>query len=82
MEEYRSKHPMDVLKWVEKVIYSCETVAQLRVADKLIDRCYRKKYITLTEYGTPLYTEWKKVSWLVSIRMERLIDEKAKQNEN
>jgi hypothetical protein len=79
MEEYRSKHPMDVLKWVENVIYSCETVAQLRVADKLIDRCYYKTYNP--EYGTPLYTEWKKVSWLVSIRMERLIDEKAKQNE-
>lgn len=74
MQEYRSKHPMDVLRWIEKVIWSCETVSQVLVADKLIDRCFRKTYNVV--YGTPLYEEWRRISWLITCRLDEINDKK------
>jgi len=35
--ENRSKHYGDVKKWVENVIRSCETMGQIKTADRLID---------------------------------------------
>jgi hypothetical protein len=63
--EKRSTHPMDVLKWIEKVIDSCETQSQLLVADKLIDICYRDMYLKNEDSNSPLYQEWKRVSWKI-----------------
>lgn len=68
--EYRSKHPMDVLKWIEKVIDSCKTYQQLLVADKLLDRCYRNTYLKDEEYGSPLYNEFKRVNWKILYKQE------------
>jgi hypothetical protein len=31
-----SKHPLDIYRWIERVIESCTTTRQLKVADKLI----------------------------------------------
>jgi hypothetical protein len=60
--EKRSTHPMDVLKWIEKVIDSCETQSQLLVVDKLVDRCYRDMYLKNENFDSPLHQEWKRVS--------------------
>lgn len=35
--ENRSKHYGDVKKWVENVINSCETMGQIKTADRLIN---------------------------------------------
>jgi hypothetical protein len=46
--EKRSKHPGDVAKWIEKVIYSCTNVSQLLVAEKLstaFDETYRHEKV-------------------------------------
>jgi hypothetical protein len=60
----------NVLRWIEKIIWSCETVSQVLVADKLIDRCFRKTYNIV--YGTPLYDEWRRISWLITCRKIQL----------
>lgn len=42
--EKRSKHPGDVVKWIENVFNSCTNVNQLLVAEKLVrafDQMYR-----------------------------------------
>ena len=42
--EKRSKHPGDVVKWIEKVFDSCTNVNQLLVTEKLVtafDQMYR-----------------------------------------
>lgn len=31
-----SKHPLDIYRWIEKVINSCNTYKELKSADKLI----------------------------------------------
>lgn len=46
--EKKSKHPGDVAKWIEKVIYSCTNVSQLLVAEKLISR-----FFILHGYSSP-----------------------------
>lgn len=69
---YRSKHPMDVLKWIEKVIDSCKTYQQLLVADKLIGRCYMNMYLKDEEYGSPLHNEFKRVNWKIVYKQEAL----------
>jgi hypothetical protein len=79
--EYRSKHPMDVLKWIEKVIDSCKTYQQLLVADKLLDRCFMDMYITKKEkYGSPVFDEWRKLSWKSTYKMSELTDPKEYEN--
>ena len=69
--EYRSKHPMDVLRWIEKVIDSCETYQQTRVADKLLHH-YKKIYV-LYDLTTPLYHEWNKINWELGRKQNELL---------
>jgi hypothetical protein len=73
--EYKSKHPMDVLKWIEKVIDSCQTYQQLSVADDLVDRCYRNMYLKNEDINTPLYQEWTRVSWKIVLKQYKLISD-------
>jgi hypothetical protein len=70
--EKRSKHPMDVLKWIETVIDSCQTYQQLLVADDLVDRCYKDMYLKNEDMCSPLYDEWKRVSWKIVNKFEEL----------
>ena len=73
--EYKSKHPMDVLKWIEKVIDSCQTYQQLSVADNLVDRCYINMYLKNEDINTPLYQEWTRVSWKIVLKQYKLISD-------
>lgn len=41
MKEYRSKHPGDINRWIEKVIDSCVTVKQLETARNLVHYFHR-----------------------------------------
>ena len=70
--EKRSKHPLDVLKWIEKVIDSCQTFEQTLVADKLIDRCYVNMYLKNEDMNTPLYQEWIRVSWKIVLKQDKI----------
>lgn len=70
--EKRSKHPMDVLKWIEKVIDSCKTYQQIIVADKLIYRRYKDMYLKDEDINSPLYQEWKRVNWRIISKQEEL----------
>jgi hypothetical protein len=73
--EYKSKHPIDVLKWIEKVIDSCQTYQQLSVADNLVDRCYINMYLKNEDINTPLYQEWTRVSWKIVLKQYKLISD-------
>jgi hypothetical protein len=74
--EKRSKHPMDVLRWIETVIDSCKTYQQLLVADDLVDRCYKDMYLKNEDMNTPLYQEYTRVSWKIVLKQDKLISDK------
>ena len=74
--EKRSKHPLDVLRWIETVIDSCKTYQQLLVADDLVDRCYVNMYLKNEDMNTPLYLEWTRVSWKIVLKQDKLISDK------
>ena len=70
--EKRSKHPMDILRWIEKVIDSCETYEQTHTAYTLINKCYRDMYLKNEDYNSPLYNKWKCVKNSVFIKQLEL----------
>ena len=74
--EYRSKHPIDVLRWIEKVIDSCQTYEQTHTAYTLIDECYRDMYLKNEDYNSPLYNELKRVKNLIFIKQLNLSNKK------
>jgi hypothetical protein len=71
-KENRSKHPVDVLRWIETVIDSCKTHQQVLSAYNLTLRCYKNMYLKDVDMYSPLYQEWKRVKWKVIDKMELL----------
>lgn len=69
--EKRSKHPMDVLRWIEKVIDSCETYEQTHTAYALINKCYRDACMG-GDYFHPLFQEYARVKNSVFIKQLEL----------
>jgi len=67
--EKRSKHPIDVLRWIETVVDSCKTHHQVLVADNLIYK-YRDMYIK--DINSPLYKEWECINWKIVYKLEEL----------
>lgn len=74
--EKRSKHPIDVLRWIEKVIDSCQTYEQTHTAYTLIDKCYRDMYIKNEDVYSPLYNEWRRVDNAIFIKQLNLSNKK------
>ena len=68
----RSKHPMDILNWIEKIINSCENRLQLKTADNLLEVFYIK-YIENSKH--PYYFAYKKLKILTFNKsLDKLID--------
>jgi hypothetical protein len=73
--EKRSKHPIDVLRWIEKVIDSCQTYEQTHTAYELIYKCYRDVYMG-GNTSHPLFQEWARVKNLIFIKQLNLSNKK------
>jgi uncharacterized protein involved in tolerance to divalent cations len=68
----RSKHPMDILNWIEKIINSCENRLQVKTADKLLD-VFCEKYIKDSNH--PYYSAFKKLKiYAFNKSLDKLID--------
>jgi hypothetical protein len=74
--EYRSKHPIDVLRWIEKVIDSCQTYEQTHTAYTLVNKCYRDMYIGNKGFNSPLFNEWRRVGDAIFIKQLNLSNKK------
>jgi hypothetical protein len=69
--EKRSKHPMDVLRWIETVIDSCKTYEQTKTAYILINKCYKDTCMGGEEFYS-LFQEYVRVKKLIIIKQLEL----------
>ena len=67
---------MDVLRWIEKVIDSCQTYEQTHIAYTLINVHYRDMYIKNKGFNSPLYNEWRRVGDTIFIKQLTLSNKK------
>jgi hypothetical protein len=63
--EKRSKHPVDVAKWIEKIFDSCTNINQLLAAEKLLtsfSKIYKHDKICRRHLNVVSEINWKRLN--------------------
>jgi hypothetical protein len=78
--ENRSKHYGDIKLWVDKVINSCETMEQIRTADRLINNFNKQleRKCVATYWRDHYYTIIAPLKFSLEEQRDKLFDKKLK----
>lgn len=74
----KSKHPADILVWLEKVLESCENTSQLATCNKML-REFRRNYLNdLNDYWHPYLNKLEMLQNRIWIRWDEVEENKKK----